>query len=47
LWRRIGDHDQAQRWFDMVVEEVTEPSAQRWVLAVAEQQKVEPREWFT
>lgn len=47
LWRRAGDHDQAQRWFDMVAEEVTEPSAQSWVLEVAEQQKVKPREWFT
>lgn len=47
LWRRIGDDDQADRWFDLVADEVTEPSAQRWVLDVAAQQKVKPREWFT
>lgn len=47
LWRRIGDHTQAEQWFDKVAAEVTEPSAQSWVLEVAEQQKCEPREWFT
>jgi len=47
LWRRIGDDVQAQRWFDRVADEVTEPDAQGWVLDMAQQQKVEPREWFT
>lgn len=47
LWRRIGDDPQAQEWFDRVADEVIEPSVQGWVLEVAEQQKVEPREWFT
>lgn len=47
LWRRIGDHHQAQRWFDRVADEVVEPGAQGWVLEVAAQQKAEPREWFT
>ena len=47
LWRRIGDDAQARRWFDRVADEVIEPSTQRWVLEVAAQQKVQPREWFT
>lgn len=47
LWRRIGDDTQAEEWFDRVADEVTEPAAQGWVLEVAAQQKVEPREWFT
>lgn len=47
LWRRIGDEAQAEMWFDRVATEVTEPAAQGWVLEVAEQQKLEPREWFT
>jgi hypothetical protein len=47
LWRRIGDHEKADDWFDRVADEVTEPVAQSWVLEVAEQQRVQPREWFT
>lgn len=47
LWRRIGDHEKADHWFARVADEVTEPVAQSWVLEVAEQQRVQPREWFT
>jgi hypothetical protein len=47
LWRRVGDDAQAAQWFNRVAAEVTEPPAQRWVLEVAEQQRVQPREWFT
>lgn len=47
LWRRIGDNEKAEDWFERVADEVTEPDAQGWVLQVAEQQRVEPREWFT
>lgn len=47
LWRRIGDNERAESWFERVAEEVTEPNAQSWVLEVAEQQRVQPREWFT
>jgi hypothetical protein len=47
LWRRIGDDVEAEQWFDRVADEVTEPTAQGWVLEVAEQQKLQPREWFT
>ena len=46
LWRRVGDDVQAEQWFDRVAHEVTEPTAQGWVLEVAEQQKRQPREWF-
>jgi uncharacterized protein (DUF2225 family) len=47
LWRRIGDDRQSELWYNRVADEVTEPAAQSWVLEVAEQQRVEPREWFT
>lgn len=47
LWRRIGDNERAESWYERVAEEVTEPNAQSWVLEVAEQQRVQPREWFT
>jgi hypothetical protein len=46
LWRRIGDDAQAQLWYEKVPDEVTEPTAQEWVLDAASQQKSEPREWF-
>ena len=46
LWRRIGDDAQARSWYDRVPNEVTEPDAQAWVLEVAQQQRLSPREWF-
>jgi len=46
LWRRVGDDAEAQRWFELVAAEVTEPMAQSWVLEAADQQKTAPREWF-
>ncbi len=46
LWRRIGDPSRADAWFERVIDEVQEPEAQSWVLAVAEQQQRAPREWF-
>jgi uncharacterized protein (DUF2225 family) len=46
LWRRIGDTKQANAWFDMVPNEVTDSTAQRWVLEVARRQQTDPREWF-
>lgn len=46
LWRRIGDARQANAWFDMVPNEVTDSTAQRWVLEVARRQQTDPREWF-
>ncbi|HET7584001.1 MAG TPA: DUF2225 domain-containing protein [Gemmatimonadaceae bacterium] len=46
LWRRIGDLEQANRWFDRVPEEVTSPAAQQWVVDAARQQRDCAREWF-
>jgi hypothetical protein len=46
LWRRIGDTKTATGWFDLVESEVTDPQSQQWVIDAAEQQKVNPREWF-
>ena len=46
LWRRIGDTKKATSWFDLVEGEVTDPQSQQWVIDAAEQQKLNPREWF-
>ena len=46
LWRRIGDEDLAEAWFDRVPLEIVEPDGQAWVLDVTRQQRVQPREWF-
>ena len=46
LLRRVGNKNESLRWFDRVVNEITEPSAQDWVLQVANQQRDTPREWF-
>jgi uncharacterized protein (DUF2225 family) len=46
LWRRVGDVRRAGEWFDRVEEEVTDPTAQQWVLEAARQQRDCPREWF-
>lgn len=46
LWRRIGDLDKARIWFGRVRDEVTDEESQQWILAAAEQQQVDPHEWF-
>ena len=46
LWRRVGDLTQANAWFDLVPDEVTDPVAQRWVIEAARRQQTDPREWF-
>ena len=46
LWRRIGDLRQARAWFDRVCDEVVDRSKQLWVIAVAKQQRDEPRDFF-
>lgn len=46
LYRRAGHVVVAQTWFDQVKQEVTDPKAQEWVVAAAEQQRTSPREWF-
>ena len=46
LWRRIGDNRKATAWFEQVAGEVTDPQNQQWVVDAADQQKLNPREWF-
>jgi uncharacterized protein (DUF2225 family) len=46
LWRRIGDVQLAAHWFDAVAAEVTDLQNQQWVMDAADQQKLNPREWF-
>jgi len=46
LWRRVGDVRRAAEWFCRVEEEVSDPTAQQWVLEAARQQRDCPREWF-
>jgi uncharacterized protein (DUF2225 family) len=46
LWRRVGDLVLARDWFDRVVDEVSDPQGQHWVIAAAEQQRTSPQEWF-
>lgn len=46
LWRRIGDLRQSSDWFDRVRDEVVDSASQHWILAAAEQQRIDPQEWF-
>jgi len=46
LWRRVGDLRKAAAWFDVVEGEITDPPNQQWVIDAAEQQRLNPREWF-
>ena len=46
LWRRVGDGQQARRWFDQVPLEVSDAATQQWVIDAARQQRDCPREWF-
>jgi uncharacterized protein (DUF2225 family) len=46
LWRRIGDIEMSTRWFESVTGEVTDPESQRWIIDAADQQRLNPREWF-
>jgi uncharacterized protein (DUF2225 family) len=46
LWRRIGDKRKASVWFESVAGEVMDLQTQQWVIDAAEQQKLNPREWF-
>ena len=46
LWRRIGDDAQAAPWFAKVPGEITDATSQAWVIAAADQQLRQPREWF-
>src|SRR5689334_10386806 len=46
LWRRVGDIRKANDWFDAVAGEITDSQNQQWVIDAAEQQRLNPREWF-
>jgi uncharacterized protein (DUF2225 family) len=46
LWRRIGDTKKAAVWFEGVAAEVTDQQNQQWVVDAADQQRLNPREWF-
>jgi len=46
LWRRIGDTMKAAVWFEAVAGEVTDLQNQQWVVDAADQQRLNPREWF-
>ena len=46
LWRRVGDNNQANEWFDRVGNEITNAETQQWILDAARQQRDYPREWF-
>lgn len=46
LWRRVGDVRRANRWLESVASEVIDPLNQQWVIDAADQQRLNPREWF-
>ena len=46
LWRRVGDVESSTRWFESVATEVTDPESQQWIVDAADQQRINPREWF-
>jgi uncharacterized phage protein gp47/JayE len=46
LWRRIGNTKKAIRWLESVPGEVVDLQNQQWVMDAAEQQRLNPREWF-
>jgi uncharacterized protein (DUF2225 family) len=46
LWRRVGDLKLAKQWFERVTDEVVDSESQYWIVAAAEQQTVNPQEWF-
>jgi hypothetical protein len=46
LWRRIGDTSKAAMWFEAVAGEVSDLENQQWVVDAADQQRLNPREWF-
>ncbi len=46
MWRRAGFAKRAIKWFEKVAGEVTDETAQQWILDAANQQLFQPREWF-
>lgn len=46
LWRRVGDLRQSSDWFARVGDEIVDTPSQHWIIAAAEQQQIDPKEWF-
>jgi uncharacterized protein (DUF2225 family) len=46
LWRRVGDIKTSTHWFESVALEITDPESQQWIIDAADQQRLNPREWF-
>jgi uncharacterized protein len=46
LWRRVGDMQASEHWFESVAGEVTDRESQQWIMDAADQQRINPREWF-
>lgn len=46
LWRRVGDIKLSTWWFESVAREVVDPESQEWIVDAADQQRLNPREWF-
>lgn len=46
LWRRVGDDQRANEWFERVLEEIVDRRTQSWLVRWATQQKNDPLEWF-
>jgi len=46
LWRRIGDDERANEWFERVAGEIINYAEQLWLVDVAKRQQDDPREWF-
>ena len=45
LYRRIGERDRANEWFDKVIR-IAQPSDPDWVTEIARQQRTDPKEFF-
>ena len=45
LYRRVGERDRANEWFDKVIR-IAQPSDPNWVVDIARQQRTDPKEFF-
>ena len=46
LWRRVGDMMASTHWVESVAGEVVDRESQQWIIDAADQQRINPREWF-
>lgn len=46
LYRRVGERDRANEWFDKVIR-IAQPSDPEWVVEIARQQRTDPKEFFS